>query len=137
MTDLEDLAEALGVDSEALYNELREKAFYEIETRDLPIMRILRDLMEIRKSNPRHADLITDATAYPFSSYEELGDRNSMSKQAVLKNLQRYARDYTWINGIIKIRTDQNMRGIPPPESRHGNRKSNENSYQLSLFYDE
>ena len=118
MQDFEELAHILGVEEETIYREMRSKVMHEIAFRELAITTIMRDLIDIRRRSPQHADIIEYAVASPFCSYEELAAVGKVSKQAIFSQMRKYARDYPWIAGLIRIRTIQNTRGIPDPESR-------------------
>ena len=113
-----ELADLTGYEVEKLYQSVRQEALRELAFQELAVTRILKDLIEIRKHSPRHADLLTDAAGLPFSSYEELGDRHRITKQGVYSIMKRYAKSYGWIEGIMQIRAIRNTRGVPDPESR-------------------
>ena len=74
-----ELADLTGYEVEKLYQSVRQEALRELAFQELAVTRILKDLIEIRKHSPRHADLLTDAAGLPFSSYEELGDRHRIT----------------------------------------------------------
>lgn len=104
MEKLRELAGVLGMDCEELYDEVYSEALQEIATRDLAISKILQDLILIRRGSSLHADVIIEAIARPLSSYQEIADTASISRSSVYYILNRYADDYTWIRGIMKIR---------------------------------
>ena len=107
MQDFEELAHILGVEEETIYREMRSKVMHEIAFRELAITTIMRDLIDIRRRSPQHADIIEYAVASPFCSYEELAAVGKVSKQAIFSQMRKYARDYPWIAGLIRIRTIQ------------------------------
>lgn len=104
MEKLKELAGVLGIDCEELYDEVYSEALQEIATRDLAISKILQDLILIRRESSLHADVITEATARPLSSYQEIADASGIARSSVYFILCRYAEDYTWIRGVMKIR---------------------------------
>lgn len=104
MEKLRELAGVLGMDCEELYDEVYSEALQEIATRDLAISKILQDLILIRRESSLHADVITEATARPLSSYQEIADASGIARSSVYFILCRYAEDYTWIRGVMKIR---------------------------------
>ena len=123
MRDFEELAQLLGAEEEAIYQEMRRKVMHEIAFQEMAVTVIMRDLIEIRHRSPRHADIIEYAVASPFCSYEELAQIGGVSKQAIFYQMRKYARSYPWIAGLIRIRSIQNTRGVPDPESRRRIRK--------------
>jgi hypothetical protein len=123
MRDFEELAQLLGAEEEAIYQEMRRKVMHEIASQEMAVTVIMRDLIEIRRRSPRHADIIEYAVASPFCSYEELARIGEVSKQAIFSQMRKYARSYPWIAGLIRIRSIQNTRGVPDPESRKRIRK--------------
>lgn len=123
MQDFEELAQLLGTEEETIYQEMRQKVMQEIAFQEMAVTVIMRDLIEIRRRSPRHADIIEYAVASPFCSYEELAHIGGVSKQAIFSQMRKYARSYPWIAGLIRIRSIQNTRGVPDPESRKRIRK--------------
>lgn len=61
-----ELADLTGYEVEKLYQSVRQEALRELAFQELAVTRILKDLIEIRKHSPRHADLLTDAAGLPF-----------------------------------------------------------------------
>ena len=134
MQNIEELAHCLGREEEEIYQEIRRSVFDEIAFRELSITRILQDLIKIRKKNQKHADVLIDAVALPFSSYAEIADRNEISKQAVFSILRKYSADYSWIDGVMQIKAIQNSRGKPDSKSRKRIAKWAAKGVQLDLF---
>lgn len=121
--ELEELAAVTGHEIEELYQAVRDDVMQEIAFQEMAVTVIMRDLIEIRRRSPRHADIIEYAVASPFCSYEELAHIGGVSKQAIFSQMRKYARSYPWIAGLIRIRSIQNTRGVPDPESRKRIRK--------------
>ena len=90
MQDFEELAHILGVEEETIYREMRSKVMHEIAFRELAITTIMRDLIDIRRRSPQHADIIEYAVASPFCSYEELAAVGKVSKQAIFSQMRSY-----------------------------------------------
>ena len=137
MKDFEELARLLGAEEEELYREMRRGVMDEIAFREMAVTVIMRDLIEIRHQSPNHADIIEYAVASPFCSYEELARIGGVSKQAIFSQMRKYARSYPWIAGLIQIRSIQNTRGVPDPESRRRIRKVLDAPIQPELQLDE
>lgn len=137
MKDYEELARLLGTEEEELYREMRRGVMDEIAFREMAVTVIMRDLIEIRHQSPNHADIIEYAVASPFCSYEELARIGGVSKQAIFSQMRKYARSYPWIAGLIQIRSIQNTRGVPDPESRRRIRKVLDAPIQPDLWPDE
>lgn len=116
--ELEELAEMTRYEVEELYQAVRNDVMREIAFQEMAVTTIMRDLIEIRRRAPHHADVIEYAVASPFCSYEELARVGEVSKQAIFSQMRKYARSYPWIAGLIQIRSIQNTRGVPDPESR-------------------
>lgn len=134
--ELEELAAMTGHEIEELYQAVRAEVMQEIAFQEMAVTVIMRDLIEIRRRSPRHADIIEYAVASPFCSYEELAQKGGVSKQAIFSQMRKYARSYPWIAGLVRIRSIQNTRGVPDPESRKRIRKVLDTPIQPELQLD-
>lgn len=111
--ELEELAAMTGHEIEELYQAVRAEVMQEIAFQEMAVTVIMRDLIEIRRRSPRHADIIEYAVASPFCSYEELAHIGGVSKQAIYSTLDRMGNRYSWIMGLASIKAQVNRRGLP------------------------
>lgn len=111
--NLADLAAIFGAEAEELYQAIKAEAVREVSYRDHAIIRIAADLLEIYRANPRSAAVILDTLAHPLDSYETIGNRHGITKQAIYSTLDRMGNRYSWIMGLASIKAQVNRRGLP------------------------
>lgn len=98
---------------------IREKIYKEIKIEQLACTRILRDILEIEKQSIKAKDIIVYFVVNNTDSYKQIGEHFNTSKQNIHQTLQRYAKDYMWLNNLVKIK------GMEDAKNK-GSKKQNE-----------
>lgn len=104
--ELQELIELLksSADDEvrAVYCKVRDMVVCDVIESDLAVSRVLRDIQEERRRNPKYAMLLEEVLVNLLCSYRQLGQNVGLSCKGVYVALKRLSKRYWWVKGIME-----------------------------------
>lgn len=126
-----------GIDDYQLYNNIRQYIYKEIKIKELAVTIVLTDLLQIRQKSDKAANIIEYFIAKNHLSYSEVAKKFNCSKQYIHQTLQRFAKDYYWLNNLFIVKGLEDSKNENNRTKFFSGKRKVDLYKQMDLFGDE